>query len=109
MADTLMTFSDQNWQQEVLSSPTPVLVDFWATYCAPCKTLVPVLEAVAAQYAGRLKVGKINVEDNSNVPFQYNITTLPTLLLFKKGLVAEQRIGPMAKDALARLIDSNLT
>jgi thioredoxin 1 len=91
-----------------MASPLPVLVDFWASWCAPCKLLVPSLEAVAGQYAGRVKVGKLNVEDNADVPFRYNITTLPTLLVIKGGQVAEQRVGLLAKDALKRLLDGHV-
>ena len=101
----LQTFSDANWEAEVMASPEPVLVDFWAEWCAPCKTLVPTIEALAEQYQGRLKVGKMNVEDNDNVPFRYSITTLPTLMIFKKGQVSEQRVGLISKDNLVKLIE----
>jgi thioredoxin 1 len=92
MAD-LAIFNDSNWQAEVLSSKEPVLVDFWAEWCQPCKVMVPALEAAAQQFAGRVRVGKLNVEENEQVPFQYNVTTLPTLLVIKGGQVADQRIG----------------
>ncbi len=104
----LANFTDANWTTEVMTSPQPVLVDFWAEWCSPCKALVPALEAVAQQFAGKVRVGKMNVEENEHVPFQYNVTTLPTLILFKNGQVAEQRIGLMSKDALARLIQAQL-
>ncbi len=85
-----------------------VVLHFWASWCQPCKAMVPALEAVAGQYAGRLRVGKLNVEDNGDVPMRYAIHSLPTLLLFKRGQVAEQRVGLVSKDALAKLVESHL-
>lgn len=101
----LQTYTDANWEAEVMASSEPVLVDFWADWCAPCKVLVPTIEAVAEQFKGRLKVGKMNVEENDAVPFRYSITTLPTLMIFKKGQVSEQRVGLISKDNLAKLIE----
>jgi thioredoxin 1 len=108
MAEALQTYTDQTWEKDVLGSPQPVLVDFWAEWCVPCKTLVPVLEAVAAQLNGRLKVGKLNVEENDKVPFKYGITTLPTLMLFKNGQVSEQRIGLISKENLVKLLEPHV-
>ena len=108
MSGTIEVFTDQNWQQEVMESSTPVLVDFWAEWCAPCKAMVPDLEAIAGEYEGRVRVGKVNVEDNQQVPFQYGITAMPTLLVFKGGQVAEQRVGKMNRAQLAKLLDENL-
>jgi thioredoxin 1 len=101
----LQTYTDANWDAEVLNSSEPVLVDFWADWCQPCKALVPTIEALAEQYQGRLKVGKMNVEDNDSVPFRYSITTLPTLMIFKKGQVSEQRVGLISKDNLVKIIE----
>jgi thioredoxin 1 len=108
MSDKIATFTDQNWSADVLSADKPVLVDFWAEWCAPCKAMVPDLEAVASQYEGRVRVGKLNVEENEQVPFQYGITAMPTLLVLKGGKVAEQRVGKMNKEQLAKLLDSHL-
>ena len=101
----LQSLTDANWDAEVMSSEQPVLIDFWAEWCQPCKVLTPIVEAVAEQYKGRMKFGQMNVEDNDNVPFRYNITTLPTLLIIKKGQVSEQSIGLLSKDKLIKLID----
>jgi thioredoxin 1 len=101
----LQSLTDANWDAEVMSSEQPVLVDFWAEWCQPCKVLTPIVEAVAEQYKGRMKFGQMNVEDNDNVPFRYNITTLPTLLIIKKGQVSEQSVGLLSKDKLIKLID----
>ena len=101
----LQTYTDANWEAEVMASSEPVLVDFWADWCQPCKVLVPTIEAVAEQYQGRLKVGKVNVEDNDAAAFRYSITTLPTLMIFKKGQVSEQRVGLITKDKLVQLIE----
>lgn len=109
MADTLATYTDGNWQNEVLQSAQPVLVDFWADWCVPCKALVPIMEAVATHFNGKLKVGKLNVDENGMVAEQYSIRTLPTLLVIKKGQVSEQRVGLMSKDALIKLLQPHLS
>jgi thioredoxin 1 len=108
MAESLQTYNDASWETDVLASQLPVLVDFWAEWCVPCKTLVPIIEAVAAQFGGKLKVGKLNVEENDKVPFQYGITTLPTLMLFKNGQVSEQRIGLISKENLVKLVEPHV-
>jgi thioredoxin 1 len=108
MAENLQTYTDATWEKDVLGSQQPVLVDFWAEWCVPCKTLVPIIEAVAAQFNGKLRVGKINVEENENVPFKYGITTLPTLMLFKNGQVSEQRVGLISKENLVKLLEPHV-
>jgi thioredoxin 1 len=105
MSAKLETFTGENWQKEVLGADRPVLVDFWAEWCKPCLAMVPDLEAVAEAYAGRLRVGKLNVEEHGTVAEQYGIQAMPTLLVFKGGKVAEQRVGKMSKDALAKLVE----
>ena len=100
--------TDQTFDEDVLASDKPVLVDFWAEWCVPCKTLVPAIEAVAEQFGGRLRVGKLNVEENAHVPYRYNITTLPTLMIFKRGQVSEQRVGLLSKENLIKLVEPHL-
>ncbi len=104
----ILEFSDQNFEQEVLGSDKPVLVDFWAEWCAPCRMLSPAIEAVAGEYAGRAKVGKVNVDENQSVTSRYNIRSIPTLLVFKNGEIKEQIVGTTSKDNLAKLLDKNL-
>ena len=106
MSEKLETFSDQNWHQEVLGSEKPVLVDFWAEWCKPCLAMVPDLEAVAAAFAGRLRVGKLNVEENGTVPQDYGITAMPTLLVFKGGKVVEQLVGVHSKSDIKKTLDT---
>jgi thioredoxin len=108
MADNLLTLSDQNFESEVLRSDRPILVDFWASWCKPCLAMAPDLEAVAQIFDGRLRVGKLNVEDNETTPNHYNITALPTVLLFKGGQVSEQRVGKLSRDALVKLLEPHL-
>lgn len=108
MSDKLETYTDANWQAEVLQSPKPVLVDFWAEWCRPCHALSPIVEAVAGHFAGRLKVGKVNADENAMIAEQYDIRTLPTLMVFKGGKVSEQRIGLLSKDALIKLVEPHL-
>ena len=108
MAEDIRNLTDASWDADVLASPEPVLVDFWAEWCVPCKTLLPAVEAVAEQFKGRLRVGKVNAEENEQVPFRYNITTLPTLMIFKGGKVSEQRVGLISRDNLVKLVEPHL-
>ena len=109
MADhNMLEFTDENFETEVLKSDKPVLVDFWAEWCAPCRMMSPAVEAVAAEYAGRAKVGKLNVDENQSAASRYNIRSIPTLLLFKNGEIHEQVVGARSKDEIVKLIDKNL-
>src|SRR5262245_36877175 len=96
-APNIITFTDTNFQDEVLKSPVPVLVDFWAEWCGPCKMLGPVLDELASEYEGRIKIGKVNVDDFQGLAAQYGVRAIPTLLVFKNGEVAEQMVGMQSK------------
>lgn len=109
MSPDITILTDQNFEAEARTSPIPVLIDFWAEWCQPCIAMVPDLEAVAAQYKGKLKVGKVNVEENEQVPFEYNVTGMPTLIVLKGGQVVEQRVGKLSKDALVKLVEPHLS
>ncbi len=106
--DHTLEFSEQNFEEEVLKSDKPVLVDFWATWCAPCRMMAPALDAIAEQYAGRAKVGKLNVDDNITLTGQYRIRGVPTLLLFKDGQIQEQIAGAASKEAISKLLEKHL-
>jgi len=103
-----LEFSDQSFEEDVLKSSQPVLVDFWATWCAPCRMMAPTVDAIAAEYAGRAKVGKLNVDDNLTVATRYGIRSIPTLLLFKAGQIQEQVSGTQPKDVINRMLDKYL-
>lgn len=101
MADNVLTITDNNFQSEVMSNPTPTLVDFWAPWCGPCKMIAPTVEALATEYSGKLRVGKLNTDDNPGTATQYGVTAIPTLLLFKGGQVVEKWVGVVNKPQLA--------
>jgi len=101
-------FTDQNFEAEVLKSDKPVLVDFWAEWCAPCRMMAPAVEAIAAEFADRAKVGKLNVDENQSSAGRYNIRGIPTLLLFKNSEVVEQVVGVTSKDAIAKMLERHL-
>jgi len=98
------TFTDENFQSEVLGSTEPVLVDFWAAWCGPCRNLAPLVDQLAAEYKGKLKVGKLDVDAHQNVPQKYNVLSIPTLLLFKNGQVADQLVGSVPKATLDAMV-----
>ena len=97
-------FSDENFENEVLNSETPVLVDFWAPWCGPCRIIAPVVEELSETYEGKLKVGKLNVDDNQKTSMKFGIRSIPTLLVFKDGEVAEQIIGAVHKKEIERVV-----
>ncbi len=108
MSGKVAEVGDQNFDTEVLNSPVPVLVDFWAAWCAPCRMLAPAVEAVAAKYEGKAKVVKLNVDENMVTAGKYNIRGIPTLLLFKDGVIKEQIVGNTTKETISKMIDNHL-
>jgi thioredoxin 1 len=105
MSGKLMELSDTNFEQEVMKSDLPVLVDFWAEWCAPCRMVSPVMEEIAADFEGRIKVAKLNVDDNNELAAKYDIMSIPTVMLFKEGQIVSQAIGAMTKDSLIKELD----
>lgn len=100
--------SDDNFEQEVMKSDKPVLVDFWAPWCAPCRAIAPIIEELATKYDGQVKIGKLNVDDEANTAGSMGIRSLPTMLLFKNGQVVEQVVGAVAKEKIEAIIKSHL-
>lgn len=108
MAEGVLEFTDQNFDADVIGSDTPVLVDFWAEWCAPCKMIAPTVEALAREYEGQVRIGKLNIDENPSVPSKFGIRGIPTLMLFKGGEVAEQIVGVKPKADLKAAIDRAL-
>ena len=108
MAENIIHITDDTFEQEVLQSQTPVLVDYWAEWCGPCKMIAPALDQIATEYAGRLKVAKLNIDENQATPPRYGIRGIPTLMLFKNGNVEATKVGALSKTQLAAFSDSNI-
>ena len=108
MADEIKTLTDATWDADVLASPEPVLVDFWAEWCGPCRRLAPTVDALASDYDRRVTVAKMNVDENPEVPGKFGIRGIPTLLLFKNGEVAATKVGALSKGQLKEFLNANL-
>jgi thioredoxin 1 len=108
MSDQIIHTSDDAFEQEVLQSQLPVLVDYWAEWCGPCKMIAPILDEVAKEYEGRIRVAKLNIDENQNTPPKYGIRGIPTLMLFKNGNVEATKVGALSKSQLTAFIDSNI-
>jgi thioredoxin 1 len=100
--------TDDSFQNDVLNSSTPVLVDYWAEWCGPCKMIAPILDEVAKEYAGKLKIAKINIDENQETPKKYGVRGIPTLMLFKNGSIEAQKVGAVSKSQLSAFIDSSI-
>ena len=108
MNKNIIYVTDATFDNEALKSDAPVLVDFWAEWCGPCKMIAPILDEIAEEYAGRVKVAKLNIDENPATPSQYGIRGIPTLMLFKNGNVEATKVGAVSKSQLTAFIDSNL-
>jgi thioredoxin 1 len=108
VSEKIVHVTDDTFEDEVLKSGEPVLVDYWADWCGPCKMIAPVLDEIADEYAGRIKIAKLNIDENPNTPPRYGIRGIPTLMLFKDGEVEATKVGAVSKSQLTAFIDSNM-
>lgn len=108
MSENIQAVTDQSFDEDVLQSDKPVLVDYWAEWCGPCKAIAPVLEEIASDYADRIRVAQLNIDENPDTPPRYGIRGIPTLMLFKDGNVEATKVGAVSKSQLTAFIDSNV-
>ncbi len=108
MSDKIVHVTDGSFEEDVLKAEDPVLVDYWAEWCGPCKAIAPILGEIAEEYAGRLKIAKLNIDENPSTPPKYGIRGIPTLMLFKDGNVEATKVGALSKSQLSAFLDSNI-
>lgn len=108
MSDKIVHVTDGSFEEDVLRAEDPVLVDYWAEWCGPCKAIAPILGEIAEEYAGRLKIAKLNIDENPSTPPRYGIRGIPTLMLFKDGNVEATKVGALSKSQLSAFLDSNI-
>ena len=108
MSNSISHLTDETFEEEVLKSNIPVLVDYWAPWCEPCKMIAPILDSLTAEYAGKLKISKVNIDDNQKTPQKYGVRGIPTLMIFKNGNVEATKVGALSKSQLTAFIDSIL-
>ncbi|OUW38131.1 MAG: thioredoxin [Flavobacteriaceae bacterium TMED184] len=109
MSENVIEFSDQSFGADVLEADTPVLVDFWAIWCGPCKAIAPIIDEIANDYSNKVKVGKVDVDNNNQIAMKYGIRSIPTLLLFNNGEVVDQVIGNVGKDSIESMLSKVLS
>ena len=108
-SEKVVTLSEDNWEQEVLKSDTPVLVDFWAQWCGPCRMVAPVLDQIASEMDGKVRIAKLDVDSNQKIAYQFQVSSIPTFILFKDGQMADRMMGAMPKSAFESFINRNLS
>ena len=107
MNEHIIAVTDDSFEEDVLNSDIPVLVDYWADWCSPCKQIAPILEEVAPEYVGKVKIAKLNIDDNPKTPVKYSVRGIPTLMLFKNGEELTTKVGALSKSQLTAFLDSN--
>jgi len=108
MSDNILNVTDSTFEQEVLSSDIPVLLDYWAEWCGPCKMIAPILNDIADEYSGKIKVAKLNIDENPGTPAKFGVRGIPTLMIFKSGSIEATKVGALSKSQLSAFIDSTI-